>query len=191
MKYYIDITLLGDTEISLGFIWQKIYTQMHLVLVEHKNNDGLSKIGFSFPHYMQKFPLGDTLRLLALTKKELKSLKLEERLENFLDYVVIGKLQEVPDDIKAYATFSRKQFKSNPTRLARRYAKRHNKTLAEALDLYRDMSAKESNLPFVMLKSSSSNQQIRIFIEKNIKEISIKGLFSAYGLSSTATVPLF
>ncbi len=191
MNYHRDIKLLCDAEISLGFIWQKVYTQMHLALVEHKDAEGMSRIAFAFPHYMELFPLGDTLRLFTLTKNELELFKVEEQLKKFSDYVIISEIKEVPTKIKGYVTFSRRQFKSNPIRLARRYAKRHNKTLEESLSIYEDMNARETKLPFVMMNSLSSKHQMKLFIEKNISETNKKGLFNSYGLSKTSTVPCF
>jgi CRISPR-associated endonuclease Csy4 len=191
MKYYIDIKLLGDTEVSLGFIWQKIYAQMHLAQAEHKNSENMCRVGFAFPRYMQKFPLGDTLRVFASTEDELEVLKIKERLKNFLDYVTISDKKKVPTDIKGYMTFDRKQFKSNPERLARRYAKRHNITVDEALKVYENMQAQKTKLPFVMLKSNSSNQHMKLFIERCTSDIEVKGLFNTYGLSKTSTVPVF
>lgn len=191
MNYYIDIKLLGDTEVSLGFIWQKVYTQIHLALVENKDSEGMCRIGSAFPYYRSVFPLGDTLRLFSATKEELELFKIEEQLKKFSEYVIINEIKEVPAEIKGNATFSRKQFKSNPIRLARRYAKRHNKTLEEALSIYSDMSAKQTKLPFVMMNSLSSKHQMKLFIEQSIKDEPIKGLYSTYGLSSTTTVPLF
>jgi CRISPR-associated endonuclease Csy4 len=191
MEYYTDIKLLGDTEVSLGFIWQKIYTQMHLALAEHQEREKMSKIGFAFPNYMQKFPLGDTLRVLASAEDELEVLHVKERLKNFLDYVTISDIKKVPTDIKGYMTFYRKQFKSNPERLAKRYAKRHNITLEKALSIYENMKAQETKLPFVMLKSNSSNQHMKLFIERCPSDTEVKGLFNTYGLSKTSTVPIF
>lgn len=190
MNYYVDITLLGDTEVSLGFIWQKIYAQMHLLLVEHQE-EKMSKIGFAFPYYMQKFPLGDTLRVFASTQEELETLNIEEGVKNFLDYVMINDIKKVPTEIKGYVTFSKKQFKSNPERLARRYAKKHNVKMEEALSLYKSMEAQKTDLPFVTLKSHSSKQYMKLFIEKSESDKEIKGLFSKYGLSKTSTVPDF
>lgn len=191
MKYYIDIKLLGDTEVSLGFIWQKVYAQIHLALTKHQNSEGMCKVACAFPHYMEKFPLGNTLRIFALTKEELASLKIEVQLKNLLDYVMIDEIREVPNDVKGYATFSRKQFKSNPIRLARRYAKRHNISLEEALNSYKDMVVQESKLPFIMMKSNSSSQHMKVFIEKQTSDVQEKGLYNTYGLSKNSTVPLF
>ena len=39
MKYYLDMTLLPDTDITLDFIWQKIYQQVHIALVDNKIAD--------------------------------------------------------------------------------------------------------------------------------------------------------
>ena len=36
MNYYIDITLLPDPEITLSFIQQKVYQQVHIALAENK-----------------------------------------------------------------------------------------------------------------------------------------------------------
>lgn len=191
MKYYIDIKLLGDTEITLGFIWQKIYAEIHLALVTHKDTENMVKVGLSFPHYMKVFPLGDTLRLLASTREELELLDIEDRLKKFSDYLLISEMKEVPTDIKSYATFSRKQFKSNPARLARRYAKRHNVTLEEALKVYEGVEGKETKLPYVNIKSSSTGQYLKIFIERREIEQGQLGKFNTFGLSKTSTVPIF
>ena len=49
MNYYQDITLLADANIALGFLWQKLYKQIHIVLVENKTSDNLSTIAVGFP----------------------------------------------------------------------------------------------------------------------------------------------
>ena len=191
MKYYIDIKLLGDTEITLGFIWQKIYAEIHLALVTHKDTENMVKVGLSFPHYMEIFPLGDTLRLLASTREELELLDIEDRLKKFSDYLLISEIKEVPTDIKSYATFSRKQFKSNPARLARRYAKRHNVTLEEALKVYEGVEGKETKLPYINIKSTSTKQFLKIFIERAEMGHEEIGKFNTFGLSKTSTIPIF
>ena len=51
MNYYQDITLLPDADIGLYFLWQKVYQQIHLALVENKSADNASAIGVAFPEY--------------------------------------------------------------------------------------------------------------------------------------------
>ena len=71
MNYYQDITLLPDAVITLGFIWQKVYQQVHIALAENKIAENQSAIAVAFPEYGSKgFPLGSKLRLLALTAME-------------------------------------------------------------------------------------------------------------------------
>ena len=71
MKYYIDITLLPDAEANLGFLWQKVYQQIHLALAENKIGKNQSEIALSFPEYGNKaYPLGDKLRLLSQSEAQ-------------------------------------------------------------------------------------------------------------------------
>ncbi len=191
MKYYIDIRLLGDTEITLGFIWQKVYAQIHLALVKVQDAQNMVSVGVAFPHYGGSFPLGDTLRLFTPAKEELELLNMEKQLKNLLDYVSIGEIKEVPIEITNYATFSRKQFKTNPARLARRYAKRHNVSLEEALKVYENMTDNESKLPFINIKSASTGQHLKLFIEKHQVMQEQVGKFNTFGLNKASTVPCF
>ena len=79
MKYYLDITLLPDTDITLGFIWQKIYQQVHIALVDNKVGKNESVIAVAFPQYGEgAFPLGNQLRLLAETEQQLQTLNIEQ-----------------------------------------------------------------------------------------------------------------
>ena len=51
MKYYQQISLMPTADIGLYFLWQKVYQQIHLALVENKSSDNVSAIGVSFPEY--------------------------------------------------------------------------------------------------------------------------------------------
>ena len=105
---------MGDTEITLGFIWQKLYAQMHLALVDIKDENNRVDIGFSFPFYQNhSFPMGDVLRVCADSKNRLEILDISKWLKGLEDYIHMGQIKEVPSDIKMYASFTRKQFKSN------------------------------------------------------------------------------
>ncbi|HNN29956.1 MAG TPA: type I-F CRISPR-associated endoribonuclease Cas6/Csy4, partial [Agitococcus sp.] len=37
MKYYQELTLIAQAEVSLYVIWSKLYTQLHLAFVEQKD----------------------------------------------------------------------------------------------------------------------------------------------------------
>ena len=51
MNYYVELQLLPDDEINIGFLWQKVYQQVHIALVENKVAENESAIAVSFPRY--------------------------------------------------------------------------------------------------------------------------------------------
>jgi CRISPR-associated endonuclease Csy4 len=195
MNYYVDIKLLTDTEITLGFVWKKLYTQIHLALVEVRDKNNLTSIGLGFPRYSNDRFLGDTLRIFAPTKEELEKLNLNHWIARLLDYLTVSDIKEVPSNVTEFVSFRRKQFKTNAERLARRQAKRKGISYEEALKNYENFDEEEkkkkNRLPFINIKSLSSNREMKIFIEKSKAKEESQGLFSTYGLSSESTVPWF
>ncbi len=197
MKYYIDITLLSDAEANLGFLWQKVYQQLHLALVENKTPDNYSEIAISIPEYGDKqFPLGTKLRLFAQNQARLEKFDIGKWLNRLTDYTHVTSIKEVPDLVTQYARFKRKQFDTNSERLARRRAKRKGELLEEALKYYENFTDKETDLPFINVKSFGGGEQFRLFIERDIIEKLEIGKFNCYGLSKqenseAGTIPWF
>ncbi len=187
MKYYIDIKLLNEGEISLGFLWKKVYAQIHLALVEINNES----IALSFPNYGTKiFPMGECLRIFANDKEDLIDLKLDTWLERLKDYLCMGEILAIPKTDK-FVQFKRRQFKANLLKRAEKQALRRGISVADALKHYEGMEDKSSKLPFIMVKSLSSDQELKLFIEKIDFDSEVEGTFNTYGLSKTATVPWF
>jgi len=192
MKYYLDITLLPDADVNLGFLWQKVYQQVHLALVENKTINNSSMVAVSFPNNADKsFPLGNKLRFLATNEVQLQELDITKWLSRLSDYVHISSMKAVPDTVSKFVCFSRKHVKSSNERLARRRAKRHSETLTQALAYYANFEEKSSELPFVHLQSLSKKETFKLFIEKQYVDKAVVGSFNCYGLSKTATVPWF
>ncbi|PIY57159.1 MAG: type I-F CRISPR-associated endoribonuclease Cas6/Csy4, partial [Zetaproteobacteria bacterium CG_4_9_14_3_um_filter_49_83] len=107
MNAYREISLLNDSDISLNFLWQKLFQQIHIALAENKSADGESAIGVSFPEYdAAEFSLGTKLRLFAQSEQELKQFQCEKWLERLSDYVSIGEIRAVPEHVSGYACFS-------------------------------------------------------------------------------------
>lgn len=52
MKFYQEITLIDQAEISPYFIWSKLYTQLHIALAKSKDTNDKVNIGVSFPQYI-------------------------------------------------------------------------------------------------------------------------------------------
>lgn len=194
MNYYVDIKLFRDTEITLGFIWKKLYAQVHLALVEVRDENSLVSIGLSFPKYQESFfPLGDELRIFAYNKEELEGLDLNRWLERLLDYVSISEIKKVPSDVKEFVSFGRQRFKTNKETLARRQAKRKGISFKEALQNYSDFDEdkNKTKLPYLNVKSLSTGKEMKVFIKKSDIREREDGLFSTYGLSNVSTVPWF
>lgn len=204
MKFYQEITLIDQAEISPYFIWSKLYTQLHIALAEIKDESDKVSIGVSFPQYIfeekvdnqkAKINLGRKLRLLAACESDLKQLDIRKWLERLEDYVHITSIREVPSDIKGYAIYKRKQVKTNAQRLARHRVKRGDIGFDEALARYSNVVT-TTNLPYIEMKSlSTSDQQsekrFKLFIEKQSATKSDTQVFSTYGLSSESSVPEF
>lgn len=197
LVYFQDITLIEQPEISLGFLWSKVFMQLHLALADIKSKKGISDIGISIPEYQQpgsKFPLGTKLRVFAISKERLDDLNLELWFKQLSDYIHIRKEpRKVPERlVSSYAIFSRKVVKSGVECLARRRARKDPSiTYEEALRrLY--LSSRDCNLPYVNLKSLSSNHDFKLFIErKMVDQTEDVTEFSSYGLSKVTAVPIF
>ncbi len=202
MKYYQEITLIDQAEISSYFIWSKLYTQLHIVLAEVKDTNNKVNIGVSFPQYLfekndknSKVNLGKKLRIFAQNEADLKKLDLKKWLDRLTDYVHITSIREVPENIKSYAIYKRKQVKTNAERLARHRVKRGDIGFDEALARYSNVVT-TTDLPYIqMLSLSTSDEQdkkrFKLFIEKQSIEQSKSQVFSTYGLSSESSVPEF
>ena len=194
MIYYQEITLIEQEEIAIYFIWSKLYTQLHLALVEVKNHNDKTNIGVSFPEYRFNTEkgigfLGSKLRVFANSEEELHNFKINCWLDRLSDYLHITSIREVPSNT-GYAIFSRKQVKTNADRLARHRIKRSDINFDEAVKRYKNVIT-TSDLPFVQLKSLTNQHQFRLFIHKENKGHAEGGCFSSYGLSANATVPEF
>ena len=197
MKYYTEITFMMHDDISFYQLWTKVYTQLHLALVETKNQDNTVNIGVSFPEY--KFNkerkigfLGTKIRLFAHNQESLQHLGIKIWLDRLSDYVHISSIRPVPQDkIFSYAIFQRKQVKTNAERLARHRVKTKNDiSLEDAIKLYQKRITK-TDLPFIQMKSLTSDKYFKLFIEKKESPKSNEFEFNAYGLSSKSTVPEF
>ncbi|EGR3971187.1 type I-F CRISPR-associated endoribonuclease Cas6/Csy4 [Vibrio cholerae] len=212
MDYYQEITLLPDADIALGFLWQSVFQQVHIALVEHKVGSNQSLVAVGFPDYRQaKFPLGAKLRLFAKEQATLEKLDIHSWLTRLEDYVHIKGIKPVPNDV-TYVSFVRKQVKS-PERIERDmqqkaalWAEKSGKPLVKCLaDLQQSKPTVLCPLPFIYLHSQQTKQRspeksskFPLFIQMEQQNASQNGGFDCYGLSAKtngqstlATVPHF
>ncbi|OOE69841.1 type I-F CRISPR-associated endoribonuclease Cas6/Csy4 [Salinivibrio sp. IB282] len=203
MQYYIDITLLPDTDISADFLWHKVFQQVHIALAENKIGPNQSAIAVGFPDYRQgDFPLGHRLRFFAQTKEEFEQLNIQRWLSRLTDYVHIKAVKPVPDGVQDYAYFKRWNYKS-PQRLYknldRRAAAIASKNGYDEAEVKRRLleniktDDKRWLLPFIQVTSLSSQkragrpntEEFALYIERETtKQPPNKDQpFTCYGLS--------
>lgn len=198
MKYYLDITLLPEVDITLGFIWQKVYQQVHIALVDNKVGENESVIAVGFPGYgKQAFPLGNKLRLLANTEPQLTQLNIEKWLNRFEDYVHIKSIKPVPENV-AYAAFVRQQVKGEARiekdmlSKAARWSKKSGQSIDTCLvELEKSRPKATNSLPFIWLESQETKKRgeesyskFPLFIKKVDVAEQQTGVFNCYGLSA-------
>ncbi len=196
MKYYQDITLIPDAETHIGFIWHKVFQQIHIALADNKLPDGSSAIAVSFPEYKKTgFPLGGKLRLFAPTEEQLKQLDVEKWLSRLQDYSHVKPIHSVPE-VSEYACFRRKAVKS-PEKKAELLAKHLQKPLEDVVHYRKEQGLlKACDLPYIQMESqkkttTGQKNRFRLFIEQTFSEYPVSGTFDCYGLSKTATIPWF
>lgn len=212
MNYYQEITLLPDTDISLGFIWQNVFQQVHIALVEHKVGSNQSLVAVGFPDYGHaNFPLGNKFRLFAKDQVTLEKLDIHRWLTRLEDYVHIKGIKPVPSEV-THVSFVRKQVKSaerierDMQEKAGLWAKKSGKSLLDCLAALEATKPKAlCRLPFVYLHSQQTKERAPdksskypLFIDMQQRDIPQSGKFDCYGLSAKtssqsvlATVPHF
>lgn len=219
MKAYQEITIIKSPDISPYFIWSKLYTQLHLAMVEQKNSDQTVSFGVSFPEYKYVnednktvSTLGNKLRVFARDEAALQQLDLIKWLERFADYLHIKRVQSVPETITAYLFVKKYCADLNLERLTRRFMRRkskrtgieisfeqakaiQNKRFSEKYSVSLEeaelhyLQPKLQNFPFIKLRSLSNNKEFSLQIEQIVTDKPHVGTFNTYGLSSQSSVP--
>ena len=194
MKYYQDLTIIPCAEISVYHIWEKLFPQIHLAIVETESTDNKFSIGISFPKYKytDKFKtLGSVLRIFAKSETELRDLNLEKWLYRLSDYVHIKRIRNIPDDIEGYYSVWSPQPKSSVERIARRKAKYEKITLDEALKKLKNFKVEVFDFPYINCKSLSEKERFKKFIKVENTDILVEEGFNSYGLSRKSSLPNF
>lgn len=184
MDHYIDIKILPDPEFLETTLINALFSSLHRALVRYGKGD----IGVSFPKF--KKTLGDIIRLHG-SKLALEHLMSERWLNGLTDYIQVAPIEPIPVGVK-YRLVRRVQVKSSVYRLQRRSVAKGWLTQEEAEAKITLDKEQRLNLPFLQIKSKSSGQTFRLFVEHGeLADRPIVGKFSTYGLSNKATVPWF
>jgi len=184
MTDYIEIKLLPDPEFTSSVLMNALFAKLHRALAEA----GHGEVGVSFPQAQKT--LGETVRLHG-SQGALQRLMAIGWLKGLTDYTSVTAITAVPDNCR-YRVVKRVQAKSSVERMYRRSVKKGWLTAEEAETRMNAGKEQQLKLPFVQLKSNSSGQAFRLFIQQGkLLDLPVEGGFSAYGLSDAATVPWF
>jgi CRISPR-associated endonuclease Csy4 len=184
MNHYIDIKIISASEISIPVLMNELFFRLHKALVLKSNGE----IAISFPSH--KTTLGDIMRLHG-ESSALSKIMSANWLGGFESYIRISDILPVPE-ICTYRVVKRVQTKSSPQRLLRRSIRKGRLTVEQANEKAGVMNETLSTLPYINMKSSSTKQKFKIFIEHGpVQSIPSQGSFTAYGLSQRATIPWF
>ncbi|WP_417737412.1 type I-F CRISPR-associated endoribonuclease Cas6/Csy4 [Rosistilla oblonga] len=208
--YYQEVTCLPDHEISVGFVMGKVMEAVHLALVNVAAGSPDCPIGISFPEYRDPrdrnerplpdrrelqpphaLPIGSKLRLFSRQQDDLNRLGLTENLARLSDYVHLTSAKLLQRKIDRFAAYQRVQPKSSKERLIRRQMKRKGISEAEARAQYASFEPHHSKLPYLNLRSHSTGERFRLYVQRQVVELGEPWLFSTYGLSASAGVPEF
>lgn len=184
MDYYIDLQLQADEEIPIYFIRNKLFTKLHKALHDLKQ----SEIGVSFPRYQEK--LGDVIRIHG-SENHLQTLQQTNWIGGLSGYCSISEILSVPEQVSAYRVISRVQQNMSNSKL-KRLLKRSSITEEEAKQYRAKMFTKGLDNPYIELVSGSNGHRHRRYIEfGELVGTPVAGEFDQFGLSKTATVPVF
>lgn len=187
MDAYLEIRLLPDPEFPVSFLMGALYGKLHRALVTLDS----SQIGVSFPGYSQSpRSMGDRLRLHG-TQAALSQLMRQSWLKGMSDHIQSSDILPIPESVQ-YRTISRRQFKTSSERLRRRRMKRKGETWEQAAAAIPDTAEHKPDLPYIHLRSKSTEQSFTLFIEQGeLKGQPTHAEFNTYGLSRQATIPWF
>ncbi len=184
MDYYIEIRLLPNPQVPDTILMSILFAKLHHALAQA----GHGEVGISFPQ--AKRTLGDRVRLHGSQQALIRIVKLDW-LKDLREYISESAIKEVPSDCM-HRVVKRLQAKGSPDRLYRRSVKKNKISLEEAEKRVLNYKKIDLDAPFVQLKSHSSRQPFRLFIQQGeILQEPQQGAFSSYGLSSGATIPWF
>ncbi|MBA3487643.1 MAG: type I-F CRISPR-associated endoribonuclease Cas6/Csy4 [Lysobacter sp.] len=187
MDHYIDIEVRPDGELAANHLMGALYANLHRALVRME----CSALGVSFPRHDDAAPsIGNCLRLHG-TCDALAALMSSQWLSGVRDHLNIHGPSPLPV-VHVHRRVRRVQPKSNPARMRRRLVRRHGISAEEALQKIPDSAAELVRLPFIQVRSTSTEQTFRLFVAHDPDQIqAVPGAFNAYGLSQTATIPWF
>lgn len=178
MKHYLEFTLSGNKKTPVPVLMSSLLNQVHHALVKL----GTTQIGVSFPRY--DITLGNVLRLHG----EAHLLKLFVlNVDKFESGISVSDIRPVPESV-SHACFYRVRPSKQNSKLQAGIKSGH---ITDPKSYIVKMCQETIDAPFFQSKSTSTNQSYRRFVGRMDIETPIEGVFDTFGLSKTASVPVF
>lgn len=188
MDHYLDIRLRPDPEFIPHQLMDALFAKLHRTLVRMDSQT----IGVSFPDARgMRTGIGSCLRVHG-AEQALAQLMAQPWLTGMTDHVICSATSVVPTGA-SHQQVHRIQPKgaSDLRRLRKRRMERTGCSEDEARAAIPDSATDHLTLPFLTVRSSSTAQSFRLFIQQKPASQATDGSFNTYGLSTTATLPLF
>lgn len=188
ITHYFDLKAIPQEDMTEDLIISELMEHLHLLLV---STDLKGQIGIGFPNYNLNKRLGGIIRIFsseAILVDFEKAVKTDSMIR---DYSIITDCKRVPEKIDKHAIFSRLRSRNISKSQVKRYQKRHpdkwTKEYSEAILENRELLF---GFPHFKMNSGSNKQHFTIWVKRQERSETI-GEFGSYGLSNTATVPIF
>ena len=183
MDHYIEIILNPDAEMRENVLLNKVYTKLHKALYSLN----AKTIGVSFPK--ATFNLGRNIRIHGEYEK-LQQLQQLNWIGGLIGYCNVSEISQVPDSCK-YQTVSRVQSTMSKSKL-NRLVNRGSITETDIKTYKSKMFEKGLQYPYLELESASNENKYRRYISiSSLQDSPVVGDFDSFGLSRTATIPVF
>jgi CRISPR-associated endonuclease Csy4 len=185
MNHYIEITLNPNRSNKIYELRSGIMANIHNALVLLQS----TTVGVSFPSFDGELHLGPVIRLHG-SNNMLQSILEMNVFSKMSDVIYITDVLEVPDTVDGYQSIHRIQQTMSMSKLNRLIKRGSIKT--EDINKYKaKMCRGLLDNPYFELMSQSSKQRFRTYLQFNDKSELVEGEFNSYGLSKSATVPIF
>lgn len=182
--HYIEIKAIPQVDMLQTEVISFCLQKLHQILPHFEG-----RIGLAFPAYGNDKTLGGIIRLFGA---ENDCGFIHFKLQSLRDYALISEVMPIPEKVKSYRVYQRVQPKGQSAiRRAQKRLTAQGKWNEEVLQNMLQKQATQRIYPHVHLKSSSTKQQFILAIKSVRQTKAVEGVFSAYGLSQTATVPHF
>lgn len=178
MMHYLEFTLKSSEKVSAPVLMSTLMHQVHLALVKLETD----QLGVSFPQY------GTTLGRVLRVHGEAHLLKLFAlNIDKIESGISVSDIRQVPGDVN-HARFYRVRPKKQNSKLQAGLKSGH---ITNPKAYIEKMCREIITAPFFQSDSASTRQSYKRFVNHDAVDVAIPGQFDSFGLSKTATVPVF